>query len=200
MRQRRPYSKCLIPGWVTKSISLSRRNLFPHACWGAARAWLFAAPASLASAQLPEEQHGYSPHLSSCFVFSTSDDSRSSRRAAPSPKQPRCPVIAAPAKDGLSRPRVAPSPGRVLSRAAMGAAGQMGPQHPEYRAGFVHKLTLTGSDGFFETAAAGKAPAGYTCPSPRRWQTGGAVGVPVLRDHGWGDHCLTPPCAGSGSN
>lgn len=38
-----------------------QRNLFPHSCWGAARALLFAAPASFASAQLPEERHGYPP-------------------------------------------------------------------------------------------------------------------------------------------
>lgn len=46
----------------------SQRNLFPCACWGAARALLFTAPASLQSAQLPEERHGYPPSPSACLL------------------------------------------------------------------------------------------------------------------------------------
>lgn len=86
------------------------RNLFPHACWGAARALLFAALASLASAPLPEAGHGYPPPaLPSRLVPCASDESRSARRASPSPKHARSGEVRA--KDRLSRPHAAPAPG-----------------------------------------------------------------------------------------
>lgn len=114
-----------------------QRNLFPCACWGAARALLFTAPASLPSAHCPRSGTAIPPLL--LLAFYASSESRNPCRAAPSPKHAACSRSTRHcclAKEGLSWTHAAPSAGWAV----MGATGQGRPQHPEYQAGLCTSL------------------------------------------------------------
>lgn len=175
---------------MTKGISPPGENLFPRACLGSC--FLQRQPALT---QLSPLGSRTAIHPLLPLLFDARDESRSAGRATLSPKHAQHPHRC-PAQDGLSHPHAAPSAGGCSAgqRWCRGAAGTPVPRVPGW---LVHKLTLTGSDGCYETAAVGKAPAGHTCPSPLGWQRG-TEGAPARRGHGSGDRCLTPPVLAQG--